>query len=170
MLALMRLTPLRSRDASLIAPKLGMKNTLDLLEGLGLRKLEPESAETLVRFLDRVGKLITKRNILVHGQWVYEANVLSRRGEAILQCQFLREIIPTDPAHAKALGNPRNQKERVRYTFSLKRIEAAIRDTNTVNFDLMRFSGEMKQKILSPAEILEQLQFSAPYRVIYPTR
>jgi hypothetical protein len=112
-LLLTRLTPLRLGDANFLAPKLGMKNTLDLLDGLGQRKLTPESADDLGRLLERVGKLLTKRNILVHGQWVLEANVLLKRGEAILALQFLRQTIPTDPDHAKAMGNPRNQKERV---------------------------------------------------------
>src|ERR1700733_7427140 len=88
-----RLLAINLGDAAQIVPKLGTKNTLDLLEGLALRKLVPDDAQTLINFLERVGKLNTKRNILVHGRWVLEANVILRRGEACLAAQFLREVI-----------------------------------------------------------------------------
>lgn len=157
-------------DAVLVFPQLGMRHALDLLEGLGLRKLVPDDARTLTNFLNRVGKLNTKRNILVHGQWVLEANVLARRGEAYLATQFLREVIPTDPEDAKLMGNPRNQKERVKYTFTLKRIEAAIRDTDILNAEICALIGTMRRKSVPLAEIGDALLRKAPYRVTYSLR
>src|SRR5262249_46641626 len=59
---LSRLAPVNLRDANLIFPKLGGKNALELLEGLGLRKLDEDSADKLQGFLERAGKLNTKRN------------------------------------------------------------------------------------------------------------
>jgi hypothetical protein len=163
------LTPLELRDATLFFPKLGMRNAIELLEGLNRRKLAPESADAFTNLLDRVGRLVTKRNILVHGQWVLEANVLVRRGEAFLVTQFLREVIPTNPKEAEAMGNPRNQKERVRYSFTLKRIDAATRDTDAVNIDLTKFSESMKRKTLPPSEIPNELLRAKPYRVTHST-
>jgi hypothetical protein len=151
----------------LIFPKLGTKNAIDLLDAFGRRKLDEQSADTLTSLLDRVRKLNTKRNILVHGHWVLEANVLVRRGQAILVTQFLREIIPLDPKEAEAMANPRNQKERVKYTFTLKRIDATTRDTNTINREISKFMQVMTRKPIPPSEIPELLSRSRPYRVTY---
>src|SRR5262249_1985 len=119
----------------------------------------------LINLLDRIGKLNTKRNILVHGQWVLEANVLVRRGEAYLSTQFLREVVPTDPEDAEKMADPRNQKQRVRYTFTLKRIDAASRDTDTVNRDMCNFIQTMRHKPVPLDEIGNALIRKWPYRV-----
>jgi len=103
---------------------------MNLLDGLGMRKLAEADAAALTNLLERRHQTERQRNVMVHGHWVYEANVFVRRGHAILRCQFLRVITPTDPEAAEASHNPRNQKERVRYCFTLKRIDAATRDTN----------------------------------------
>jgi hypothetical protein len=167
-MCLIHLTELKLGDAHLLFPKLGMKNALDLLDGLGLRKLTPECAETFTKLIERVGKLITKRNILVHGQWVFEANVIVRRGEAILITQFLREVTPTDPEDAKNMANPRNQKARVRYTFTMKRIDATTRDTNELNVEILNFMhSALKYKVLPLSETLDLIAQSKPYRVTH---
>jgi hypothetical protein len=82
-----------------------------------------------------------------------------------LSRKFLREIIPVDPQEAKALGNPRNQKERVRYTFTLKRIDAAARDTDALNHAFINFTENMKFSVGETLQLLSQ----PPYRVIYST-
>src|ERR1700728_470730 len=116
-----------------------------------MRKLNPESATSLMALSRRVDRINTKRNILVHGRWLLEANVLIKRGEAHLVTQFLREVTPTDPEEAKAMGNPRNQRERVRYTFTLKRIDGVTRDANTLNRDICDFMGIMRHKVPTAA-------------------
>jgi hypothetical protein len=161
------LTGLRLGQAELIFMRLGTKNALDLLNALGQRKLAEDSSNALTNLLERISKMNTKRNILVHGEWVLEANVLLKRGEAVLVTQFLRQTTPIDPADEKAMANPRNQKERVRYCFNLKRIDAATRDTDTVCRDISHFSGSMKRKILSLSELCDELLLSQPYRVKY---
>jgi hypothetical protein len=164
---LTRLTPLRLSNAELIFSKLGTKNALDLLDALGRRTLDEDSARTLTTLIERTSRLNTKRNILVHGEWVLEANVLVRGGEAVLVTQFLREVTPLDPADEKAMANPRNQKERVRYCFTLKRIDAATRDTDILCRDVSHFMGSMKRKILPLSEVPLELLLSRPYRVNY---
>jgi hypothetical protein len=148
-----------------------MKNTVELLDGLGMRKLASGDSAELTRLTERLNRMNGKRNILVHGQWVLEVNVFVRknRTEAYLMTQFLREITPTDPEDAEALGNPRNQKERVRYTFTMKRIDAAARDTDILNRDFGKFAESMNFKELTIVEILELLSRSQPYRVTYST-
>jgi len=167
---LAKILEIRIGEAHLIFPKLGTKNAVDLLDGLGRRKLAPADAEALTNLLERLGKMNTKRNILVHGRWVLEASVLNRKGQAVLVTQFLRETTPTDPDVEFAASNPKNQKERVRYTFTLKRMIAAARDTDTLNIDFGRFTGAMRFKEKSVAEILELLARSPPYRVTYSMR
>jgi hypothetical protein len=72
---LSRLIAIDDTTAGLIAPKLGTKNALDLLEGLGMRKLDGDSSKSLTRLMDRARKLNSKRNILVHGHWVLVVSV-----------------------------------------------------------------------------------------------
>ena len=66
---LTNLSPLNLREANLIFPKLGTKNAVDLLDGLSRRKLTQECAKAVTGLLERVARLNTKRNILIHGQW-----------------------------------------------------------------------------------------------------
>jgi hypothetical protein len=166
-IVLTKLLPLRLRETNLIISQLGTRNAIDLLEGIGRRNLESESVKVLTALLDRVTRLNTKRNVLVHGHWILEANVIVRRGEACLATQFLREVTPTDPEEAKALANPRNQKERVRYTFTLKRIDAATRDTDKLNIDICNVFELLKRKIVPLDEIGTELSLSRPYLVTY---
>jgi hypothetical protein len=166
---LKELTSIELGDAGLILPKLGTRNAIEVLDGFGMRKLDAASADKLSSLLERVGKLNSKRNILVHGQWVLEANVLLRKGDAYLATQFLREVTPSDPEQAKAMGNPRNQKERVRYTFTIKRIEATTRDTDTLNRDICDFFTNIRYKELPLDEMLQKLLLARPYRVTYST-
>jgi hypothetical protein len=164
-----RLLRISLGEALLLQSKLGMKNMIDFIEAVALRKLMDADADELCRLADRLGKMNTKRNILVHGRWTLEANVIVRRNEAHVITQFLREVEPIDPKEAEAMGNPRNQRERVRYTFTLKRIDAASRDTNKLNLDFIEFMQRMKFKILSGAELMNLLTQSKPYRVTYST-
>jgi hypothetical protein len=156
-------------EALFLQSKMGMKNTIDFIEAIGMRKLADVDADELCRLTERLGKMNTKRNILVHGRWILEANVIVRRGEAHVITQFLREIEPTDPKEAEAMSNPRNQKERVRYTFTMKRIDAASRDTDKLNFDFINFIQRMKFKALSDADLMDLLAQSKPYRATYST-
>jgi hypothetical protein len=167
---LQKLTGIELGDAALILSKLGTRNALELLEGLALRKFHPDDAKRLINYLDRVSKLNSKRNILVHGRWVLEANVLLRHGEAHLATQFLREVTPNDPEDANKMANPRNQKERVRYTFTLKRIDAASRDVDAVNKDICNFIQTVRYKPIPLDEIGTTLLRRQPYRVTYSLR
>ncbi len=137
-----------------VAASMGMKQICDALNGLALVRLSKEDAQLFVNLIERVMKLNAKRNILVHGHWILEANVINRRGEAVLVTQFLRQVDPLDPEVRHAMANPRNQKERVRYSFNLKRIAATARDTDTIKKDLGRFVVEkgIRPVFLEPPE------------------
>ena len=59
------------------------------------------------------------------------------------------------------------KKERVRYTFTFKRIDAATRDTDKLNFDICDVLELLKRKIVPLDEIGTELSLSRPYLVTY---
>jgi hypothetical protein len=67
------------------------------------------------------------------------------------------------------MGNPRNQKERVRYTFNFKRLDAVTRDTDNLNIELANFTASFRRRILPLDEIPNELLLSKPYRVTHST-
>jgi hypothetical protein len=144
-----------------------MRNTIDLLDGLGRRKLDKLYSDGLTNLTERLGRLNTKRNILVHGEWVLEANILAKQGEAFLACQFLRQVTPLDPEEDNAMANPRNQRERVRYCFTIKRIDGTTRDTDALNIDIGKFTFAMRFKSTPLSGVPQKLLESQPYRVTY---
>lgn len=128
---------------------LGIKQIIDLMIGLGKIKLVRDDAEALVNLTERLSKLNTKRNTLVHGHWVLEANVMVKSGEAVLRTQFLRELTPLDPKEAQALANPRNQKQRMRFCFTPKRIIGVVMDVENFQADTEQFIDALR--FLSPS-------------------
>lgn len=120
------------RRARIVMAAVSTRQLIELIKGLGYVTLSGIAHSDLVRLADRVGRLNSKRNALVHGHWVLEALVCVRRNEAVLMTHFLRETTPTDPEVARQILNPENQKERVRHCFTLKRIEGTTRDTLTL--------------------------------------
>jgi len=138
-MALAELLESDTRTARITASSLGIKQIIDLLNALAANKLEESSTRSLVNLNERLSRLNSKRNALVHGRWELEANVVVRRGHAVLQTQFLRQIIPTDPKIADLIANPRNQKERVKYCFTLKRIAGTTRDVEALSTAIDQF-------------------------------
>jgi hypothetical protein len=132
------------KSADLVMSTLGVRQIIDLLTALGVIKLAPESTDALINLTDRLRRLNSKRNTLVHGHWVLEASIYVRKGEAVLVTQFLRELAPNDPKVAAAISNPRNQKERARYCFNSKRILGVTRDVQTLNMDVTAFIDNMR--------------------------
>lgn len=137
-----------NKSARLVGASLGTRQTMDLINGMAMLKLDDSGIAFLDKAMARLASLNTKRNILVHGQWVLEANVVVRKREAVLVCQMLRQTTPSDPKAANAMANPKNQKERIRYTFTPKRIEAATRDVDLLAKDLGDFISAVN---LTPA-------------------
>jgi hypothetical protein len=112
----------------LVLEAISSRQLIELMKRLALRTLNGPARDELLRLADRMSRLNSKRNTLVHGHWILEAVVYVRRGDAVLACQFLRETTPTDPEIAKMILKPENQKVRIKHCFTLKRIDAATRD------------------------------------------
>jgi hypothetical protein len=72
----------------------------------------------------------------------------------------LREITPVDPALQAAISNPKNQKERVRYTFTPKRLDAVTRDVDALTDDIGKFMDAAKG---FPPLTLPELWLSPPF-------
>jgi hypothetical protein len=156
-------------EAGLAFQKLGMRNAIELLNGLAKRKLLEADALALTALTERLGRLNSRRNVLVHGHWIYEANVVVRGGQAVLLCQFLRAVTPADPVADKAAANPRNQKDRTKYCFTLKRIDSTTRETDTLNGDLLSFCAQMRFDTfdIPVSDVVDRLLLSQPYRVVF---
>lgn len=132
------------RTAGHTQSSMGMRQILDLLTGLSQLKLTPQHCAQMTTLLERVRKQNGKRNVLVHGMWVLEANVYVKRGTPVVNSQFVRELTPVDPEKAKAISDPRNQRERVKYLFNLRRLAGTIRETEAVAIDLGNFRQGMQ--------------------------
>ena len=117
---------------------------MGLIDGLARLKLQPEDAKQMTNLTERLGKLNTKRNVLVHGSWILEVNIVARKGEASLLQRMVRATTPSDPSMIDAIANPKNQKDRVRYVFTINRIEGAKNDTNKLAYDFAELSSIMK--------------------------
>jgi hypothetical protein len=155
-------------EACLSFQKLGMRNAIELFNGLAKRKLLDADALSLITLTERLGRLNSRRNVLVHGHWIYEVNVVVRGGQAVLLCQFLRAVTPTEPVVGKAAANPRNQKERIKYYFTLKRIDSTTRETDTLNSNLLLFCDKMRFNTfeIPVSDVVDRLLLSQPYRVV----
>ena len=136
------------RTARIIATRTGVNALIEIMNDLATLKLEPEDAATLKSYTERLGRLNTKRNVLVHGCWMWEAAILHRGNEAVMTGQFLREAFPTDPALAEVWAIPKNQKLRVRYSFTFTRIDGATNAVDELASQLGAFRTQMK--LLAP--------------------
>jgi hypothetical protein len=131
-------------SATLTTGLLGLRKTMDLIAGLARLKLEHQDAKKMINLTERLGKLNSKRNVLVHGGWNLEVNIIALKGEAVLLQRMVRAISPSNPSMRNIIGNPKNQKERVRYVFTINRIEGAKKDTNKLAYDFAELSRSMK--------------------------
>jgi hypothetical protein len=127
------------RRARIVLDAANTRQLIEILKGLSYLTLNELHRSELFRLAERMGRLNSRRNVLVHGHWVLEALVSVRKGEAILHCHFLRETTPNDPEVARLILKPQNQKERVRHCFTLKRIDGATRDAKALTKDFAAF-------------------------------
>jgi hypothetical protein len=126
--------------ARMVMSTLSTKQVIDLLNSLVFLQLKGPKLSRLTNLTERLGRLNSKRNVLVHGHWVLEGLVSTRRGDAILTTQFIRETSPSDPEIAKKILDPKSQKQRVKHCFTLRRIDGATGDANQLISDFAVFT------------------------------
>jgi hypothetical protein len=127
------------KTAQVVMSTLGIRQVVDLLDGLGSMALSDTDLERLNRLTERLSSLNSQRNILVHGRWVLEANIYVKGGEAVLKSQFVRDTSPADPRIANRISDPKNQKLRMKHVFSLKRIDGVAQDVMHLTNDISTF-------------------------------
>jgi hypothetical protein len=149
-----------------VSSTLGIKQIIDLITSLATLKLDDKDADKVTNFMERVGRLNTKQNVLAHGHWILELMTVVENGDAAAKSQFARYTEPPEPRMAELITKPRNRKERVKYIFALKRILGAAKDAATIAKDLgialqeIRLSRpwkERKKSILSKDVPLDAL-------------
>ena len=116
-----------SRKAFAVFHDLGIRKCLETITSLATAELPDQSLDELSRLLDRITGINAKRNVLVHGTWVLEIVIWEWKGQIQIKGNLLREIAPTDFRLRDDIADLRNQKERVRHAFNVRRIQAATR-------------------------------------------
>lgn len=119
---------------------LGMKQVIDSVASLSIIRLNDEKISELGKLLDRLSKLNAKRNTLVHGHWMLEIFIYGWKGEPRMNVHLFRSSDPADRRILDKISDPRNQKERLRYNYTLERIDAVTRDTQKLASDFASFN------------------------------
>ena len=116
------------RQAYLLCRAMNQRMIHDALFELGTQRFTDEGISHLERVIALIRAANQKRNVIVHGAWVIEVAMFGRRGTTQFKVRLLREITPQDHRTGFELVNLRNQRDRLRYCYDLKRIQAASRE------------------------------------------
>jgi hypothetical protein len=119
---------------------LGIAQLKELLIALGRLSLSPEAQTELEKLGERLKRLNTKRNRIVHGRWgPLVTNDRSPRGTPRATVQWIRVYAPTDPEVMRRMMRPGNQKEAAAYTFRLSTILRVAKEVTEFRIALTRF-------------------------------
>ena len=138
---LSRALKLGSGQLPALANSLGTRGILDVLSVQMTRKLPGANVELAQKLLDRVKEKNTQRNYLTHGFWILEWNIVDQGGRPAAIPRVYRGYTPTDPDVAERLKDPRNRKERLRFMFTVKRIDALSLSVGALCLDISRFAN-----------------------------
>lgn len=119
---------------------MGMRQVIDLIRSVATSQLTDECILQLNNLLDRLGSINAKRNTLVHGSWVLELVLWGHRGILRQRAIYARESVPNDFRIRERLHDLRNQKERAKYIFSVKRIRSASLEAIAIADDISGFA------------------------------
>lgn len=126
--------------ADIIASSNNLRDLITLISSLASRRASNTDYDKLIKLLDRVTKLNSRRNSLVHGHWVLETYIVIVDNAPALKSQFVREKPPTDHQQAELLHDPHNQAIRAKHTYTLKRIEGVTKDVEALTRDIAVFN------------------------------
>lgn len=133
---------------SVLFENMGMKQVMSVLQSLATAKLPDEEIDELINLIERLSAMNSKRNILVHGHWVIEIIIFVTRNEYVsFRGSLLREVNPHNLRIRKLISDVRNQKERVKHTFNLKRILSSTRDAHTLSKDIAKFTEKVRPRL-----------------------
>lgn len=146
---------------------LGVRGTLDTISALAHGRISEAKRDELAKLIDRIKENNTRRNYLAHGYWMLEWAVVDQGGKPAALPRIYRAYTPTDPELANKLKNPRNRKERLRFMFAPKRIEALVKAVLALKNDINSFASANFPLIDQPANKQSNIPvagcfFSAP--------
>jgi hypothetical protein len=139
-------TDIKATDA--IISTMGIKQIIDVINSLATMRLSDTGIDLVAGLMELVSKLNSKRNVLIHGHWCLELFIWPYKNEVKMRAHLLREIEPPDYRITKIIFDVKHQKERIKYTFTPKRIIGAIKDTLTLFTDIANFNSSFDKYVL----------------------
>jgi len=128
------------RKGAAVFQNLSVARAVGTITALSTAQLTDEAIAELVNLLERVSSLNGKRNALIHGVWTLEFKVWGWKGEVRNRAEFSRETMPHDFRVRGRLTDLRNQKERSKHVYGVKRIRAATQEAHRLAADLAAFT------------------------------
>jgi hypothetical protein len=118
-------------------------NTLsELFKALGEIRLTKSEQQELKSLCKRYTKAATKRNRIVHGIWITDANPTDSTIS-----DWVRICAPVSPGLQKQIHNKFNQKAYTNYRFTLKQILTSCEDIKSLSRDMGHFSGAIMNRL-----------------------
>ena len=131
-----------------IALGLNINQMIDFVCSEAEERFSKEELQELQRWLARYKKLNTKRNRIIHGKWLFDADVGTKQDGTlyIARWQWIRQYVPSTKSERNALK--RNDSKAVgKFMFSLQEIERAIREIETLVSDALTLQFRKNHEI-----------------------
>lgn len=103
---------------------LGTRGMLDVLHAHAFQGLTEASRKELERLLECVKENNTRRNHIIHGLWMLEWVVRQHGEKVVARCVQYRMYLPSNEESREAIKHYHNRKERLKYMFTVRRVEA----------------------------------------------
>ena len=127
-----------ARSRAITAPLSGHQ-LRSMIDNLALNILEDEACAELNALTDRFGRASTHRNAIVHGSWRGELVTYTAQGKWKARGSVFRFKEPISEDERNKVYDFKNQKIRLSYVYSLKRIQGYSRDNEKLEGDLCEF-------------------------------
>jgi hypothetical protein len=128
----------KNKEARTVAYALSGRDLVQMLTSLAEPHLSSSNNKTFIKLLDRLGKVATKRNRMVHGYWTLVCVVKNVDGKPQATQEVFREYPPPSPTEhdeLQVLGS----KSRKQYTFSSSDIDDCHAHLKTVYDEITAF-------------------------------
>ncbi|MCF1468492.1 hypothetical protein FS764_16415 [Agrobacterium vitis] len=115
----------------------------ELLVSLATLELSADLQLEMNKLADRLKKLNTSRNKIVHGVWTLEAVVDIVSSEPRIRSRLYRFYPPSDPLKANQILDLKNQKVRADHYFTVKQIDGLRESVWALRNDFGDFSKKL---------------------------
>lgn len=133
------------QTSTTVFSQLGMKQITSLLIAIGRQVLKDADQRSLDSLCDRVSRCSTKRNLVVHGQWIPNIVIGSKDGRPVVNSvEWVRSYMPPDPLIARKAMDVRNQKLNTKYHFTIPRLRQACKDLISLSEDVSSFRASLE--------------------------